>query len=86
MRESWRTRLFPGGAVDHDEGRRLADRHLRRFPAEVGRGVFFFGAHLGFGFDAEIVVEGIAIAGVGGEPEGTGERFAVVGERELQSC
>ena len=58
---------------------------LRRLLAEIGRGVFFLGADLGLGLDAEVVIEGGAVAGVGGEPEGTRESFAVVAERKLQA-
>ena len=53
--------------------------------AEVGRSVFFLGAHLGFGLDAKIVVERVAVAGVGGQPERTRESLAVVAERKLQA-
>ena len=53
--------------------------------AEVGRDVFFFGAHLGFGLDAQIVVERIAVARVGSDPERTRERLAVVVERKLEA-
>ena len=63
-----------------------ADVGLRRFLAEVGRGVFFLGAHLGFGLDAQIVVERVAVAGVGGEPERARQRLAVVAERQLRGC
>ncbi len=77
--------LLPCGAVDGDGRGDGADVRLRGLLAEVGRGVFFLGADLGFGLDAEVVVERVAVAGVGGEPEGTREGFAVVAERKLQA-
>ena len=72
--------LLPCGAVDHDGRGAGADVRLRRLLAEVRRGVFFLGADLGFGFDAQVVVERVAVAGVGGQPEGTREGLAVVAE------
>ena len=47
---------------------------------EVGRGVFLFGSNLGFGFDLEIRLEGVAVLGVGSPPERAGEGFRIVVE------
>ena len=58
---------------------------MRDLLAEVGRGVFFFGANLGFGFDAQVAVERVAVAGVGGHPQRTRQGFAIVAERQLQA-
>ena len=77
--------LFPGGAVEADRGRGLAEGDLRSLLAEVGRRVFFFGADLGLGFDAEIVVNGVAIASVCGEPKGAGDGLSIIGEWELDA-
>ena len=75
--------LFPCGAVDGDGRRRLGDGDLWWLGGEVGRGVFFFGADLGFGLDAQVVVDGVAVAAVGGDPERTGEGLAVVDDGQL---
>ena len=85
MRERARTRCSHAARSIDDRRSGLGDGDLRRLFGEVGRGVFFFGTDLGFGFDAKIVVDGVAVAGVGGEPQGAGERLAIVGEGQLEA-
>ena len=48
--------------------------------AEVGRLVFFLGAHLLLGFDLQVAVKRARIAAVGGVPERARNGVAVVGE------
>ena len=56
--------------------------HLRRLLAEIRRGVFFLGAHLGLGFHAQVVVERIPVTRVGPEPQRARDRLAVVAQRQ----
>ena len=72
--------VLPGGAVKFDWRGGLSDGELGLFLAEVGGVVFLLGANFGLGLDAEEVVEGGAVAGGGGQPEGACEGVAVVGE------
>jgi len=58
---------------------------LRGLLAEIGRSVLFLSANLSLGLDAKVVVESIAVAGIGGPPKGTRQGLAVVAKRELEA-
>ncbi len=65
-----------------ERGRGGHDVGLGGLLAEVGGDVFFLGADLGLGFDAEQGVERLAVAAIGGEPELAGDGVAIVSERK----
>jgi hypothetical protein len=77
--------LLPCGVVNDDARSDGADVILGGLLAEIGRSVLFFGADFGFGLDAKVVVESIAVAGIGGQPEGTRKGRTVVAKRELEA-
>ena len=58
---------------------------MRGLLAEVGRSVLLFGANLGFGLDAQIVIERVAVAGICGQPKGSLESLAIVAQRHLHA-
>src|SRR5579864_371939 len=59
----------------------FADRYLRLFAGEVGRGIFFFGAHLGLGLYLDIDLRGLFVHAVGVEPEDAGNGVGLVVHR-----
>ena len=72
--------LLPRSAIDDQRRRRGKQVRLWLFHAEVGRGVFLFGAHLLLGLDLEVAVERAGIAAIGGVPERARDGVAVVGQ------
>ena len=66
-------------------GSRRANGNLGSLGAEVRRRIFFLRADLGLGFHTKVVIEGVAVSGIGSEPERAGKRLAVVAERKLHA-
>jgi len=74
--------LLPRSAVDFEFGRSNELRGLGLFAREIGRGIFFLRTDLLLGFDFQVAIEGAGVASVGGVPEGAGDGFGIIRERE----